>query len=82
MKASDTVMSQEEINAMDWTGDVGHLCSAVAKAQAEISFKAGIKEVVDFIEGESEIHNVHEAGCLCLCIYLLAWKAKLKDWGL
>jgi len=43
----------------------------VAKAQAEISFKAGIKEVVGYIGDYTKpFPNQRE------------WKAKLKEWGI
>jgi len=49
MEAKDTVMSEEQIK-MAWYSQLGHVAGdkAIAQAQAEISFKAGIKEVVEW----------------------------------
>ena len=47
----------------------------VAKAQAEISFKAGIKEVVEWITNREKYYtNPHLK-------YDNEWQSKLKDWG-
>lgn len=45
----------------------------ICLAQAEISFKAGIKEVVEFIKGEGVHWLVGEE---------IKWRAKLKEWGI
>lgn len=43
--------------------------------QAEISFKAGIKEAVGWVETTRRIRqNI-------LCLNLEQWQAKLKEWG-
>jgi len=52
----------------------------IAQAQAEISFKAGMKEVVEFIQKDE--------ACFCNSYYMRwkitldDWRAKLKEWGL
>ena len=49
----------------------------------EISFKAGIKEVVDYFFYEAGL--VRLMGCMTMagCISLLPnWQAKLKEWGI
>ncbi|KKL98076.1 hypothetical protein LCGC14_1828030 [marine sediment metagenome] len=49
----------------------------VAKIQAEISFKAGIREVVEWVDkhsvgitSDNELKNI------------TCWQAKLKEWGI
>ena len=68
MNAKDTVMTLGQLNEIpDW--DSLEL-TPVLKAQAEISFKAGIKEVVDWMmENYPEVCDSH-------------LEAKLKDWGI
>ncbi len=76
MKAEDTVLKDEEIQEI-WEAWLPlppalptfqeHLCGL----QAEISFKAGIKEVVDWVE--------KYGFSFCPIRY---WQAKLKEWGI
>ena len=81
MKTKDTVMSPYKLNKIldDVIEKVGYADDdlielKIAKAQAEISFKAGMKEVVGWINsnmwwlaGDSLTEK---------------WQAKLKEWGL
>lgn len=94
MKASDTVMSAEQISVSlsqsNLTDEVFQEHEVVAKAQAEISFKAGIKEVVEWIEKEygyfiddrlckiiiDDIGYFSEVGSI------KKWQSKLKSWGI
>jgi hypothetical protein len=84
MEAKDTVMGADHI------GDIGHCeydknslmvirginIKTIVEEQAEISFKAGIKEVVDWIWFNPQLtkhqnwQNYPE------------WQAKLKEWGI
>jgi len=58
-----------------------------ARRQAEISFKAGIKEVVEWID-ENGIEGVEETGegfnldKPQLVVDKKPWQAKLKEWGI
>lgn len=52
----DTVMSNSQISALIWTENgtpidtnLSHVAKTIAQAQAEISFKAGIREMVEWI---------------------------------
>ena len=77
MKAKDTAMSEEEIwdiikKYNPW-GIEQRL--VVAEHQAEISFKAGIKEVVDWLR----TNLPDEYGSI---VGWSVWQAKLKDWGI
>ncbi len=85
MKAKDTVMKKEQAREIVSVGDqiedilqvpIDKL-AAVCKAQAEISFKAGIKEVVEWIKasGDASLYNQHGD-------YTDDWQAKLKEWGI
>lgn len=68
MEAKDTVMGRKQL----WGYvDVDHMVSA----QAEISFKAGIEEVVEWI-------NLNRIGGYNICIKVgfEEWQAKLKEW--
>jgi len=85
MKAKDTVMNSEQIVKATWINPnypkdspVERLSTpqevGIAQAQAEISFKAGIKEVVEFVEAE---------GVMCQYLDMLnRWQAKLKEWNI
>lgn len=57
--------------------DYGYLCDlACGKRTAWLNYQAGQQSVMEWIEsGNSEIHNVPEAGCACVCIYLTGWQA-------
>ena len=65
MKARDTVMNFmriEEIDAKNATSNFTDALVDVAREQAEISFKAGVKEVVDWIEqNSSNEETAHES---------------------
>ena len=83
MKASDTVMPFSQIEAIDLKNAESNFTDAlydVAREQAEISFKSGIKEVVEFINKEMlPYHGLDE--------YITVgwdekWQSKLKEWGI
>lgn len=79
MKAKDTVMKygvMEDLckepdgsNNLFYTHDLH-----IAEAQAEISFKAGIREVVEWIN--------ENGGLFCASYQKGKWQAKLKEWGI
>ena len=73
MKAKDTVMSTEQI------GSIMQPCVSptaqgvfLAQKQAEISFKAGINEVVEFLKADYYYDTLN--------LYIKGWQAKLKEW--
>ena len=76
----DTVMSDEDLQSIEEL-ELYHFKSkklekAIAQAQAEISFKAGIKEMAEWIK---------ERDCgdkSCVVIAIDDWQAKLKEWGI
>jgi len=78
MEAKDTVMTIPQLQHLwgneNWqyiTSTMTDFFEVVAEAQAELSFKAGIKEVVDYIGDYTKpFPNQRE------------WKAKLKEWGI
>jgi len=81
MKAEDTVMNEAEIvkeaskdsTYCQLSVDIGNWA---AKKQAEISFKAGIKEVIEWIENNAHYSVVKDG-------YTLDetdWQFKLKEW--
>lgn len=84
MKAKDTVMNDEQIKDAlrceiskpvewfeGWLIDFETELREIAIAQAEISFKAGIKEVVEWIKSKAiEIIGIPQE----------EWQAKLKEW--
>ena len=75
MEAKDTVIKyhckhQVTAGSIKWHMIDGY--NMGAKAQAEISFKAGIKEVFDFFHENSAGIMMNEH----------ALEAKLKEWGL
>ena len=100
MEAKDTVMNPIKLSETiqyfpDWDLGRGNqfieeLCAYIAKAQAEISFKAGRKEVVEFIDNliigiedcKFEERLDGDKGCIVLDMNENQWRAKLKEWGL
>ena len=79
MEAKDTVMSDKEMT------QAAHDCwlttltypKFVAVKQAEISFNAGIKEVVDWITSQENLLLV-----MGNCVGWNVLQSKLKEWGL
>ncbi len=53
------------------------LITALTEAQAEISFKAGMKEVVEWVKASGDASLYTQQG-----EYTDEWQAKLKEWGL
>lgn len=84
MEAKDTVMSDEQIYTVGkpyadgefWVVDYDR---GIAKAQAELSFKVGIKQVVEWVErnSESDGENPQEFSVFPEMV----WQAQKKDWG-
>lgn len=98
MKAEDTVMTGKEIDRVVNTfsqmagyNDARTIEQVVAETQAEISFKAGIKEIVDFIasqarrSGADKYYNADGTmqlrAIFCPIIFTDEWQSKLKEWG-
>ena len=100
MKAKDTVMNVEEMDdyrkAADYlmgvalsSGD-GFLLRAIKTLMdnREIPFRAGIKEVVDWVKENGQIRtwaDFGEFGQGIISKYCLSeegWQAKLKEWGI
>ncbi len=95
MIGKDTVMSFKRLQEIDLKNASSNFTDAlydVAREQAEISFKLGIKEVVDWIQ---QLAREHEAirqfhpdrsitlkGAFKPIIFDDEWQAKLKEWGL
>ena len=72
----DTVMSDEDLQSIEEL-ELYHFKSkklekAIAQAQAEISFKAGIKEVVEWLVDNDFVDELPWD----------TWSAKLKEWGI
>ncbi len=83
MEAKDTVI-RYQVNHQVVTGsNEWHMIDGYnlgAEAQAEISFKAGIKEVVDWMK-ENPVRPMfltHENAQ----DYKAKWESQLKEWGL
>ena len=75
MKARDTVMNfmrMEEIDAKNATSNFTDALVDVAREQAEMSFKAGIKEVLDAIHYEPNANAFY--------VNPDEWQSKLKEW--
>ncbi len=88
MKAQDTVMGKQEqldkllergIVATLLVGELG--CEALIKTQAEISFRAGIKEVVEWVRYEGN-QNAHLSMTRDILIKHPDLQTKLKEWGI
>ena len=92
MKAKDTVMSDEQVRAncywalKEWEIREGGLETVKMnlKAQAEISFKAGIREVLEFIPLQEYLKQSELIEDVPIWIGL-NWEetqAQLKEWGI
>lgn len=99
MEAKDTVMKTiEELKPYHsigkyTVGDVGaEILIAedvwdipkLLKAQAEISFKAGMREVVELVNEYALAKNYLDGRLVIgdIVIYEAFWQAKLKEWGI
>lgn len=99
MEAKDTVMTMEQRSKVvmgrvrpAWADDhnprvISHnVEDALFEAQAEISFKEGIKEVVERIDNTGLIEHtdspLHETGATILDCPACCWYAYKKKWGL
>lgn len=92
MKACGTIMTKDQIEEVKYLEIKdnpeyrGFLSSerrevedkAIARRQAEISFKAGIKEVVEWLKS----YKRDEISCDTWLIPNDAWQFKLKEWGI
>jgi len=86
MEAKDTVIDRFRIAKLidqilvDYPSAGGlYLSYKVAEEQAEISFKAGIREVVEWVEANLQYPTRGEGLVL---ERNMEWQAKLKEWGL
>ena len=80
MEAKDTVMNFKQMNLLRST-------PAVAEAQAEITFKAGMQEVVEWIKGhilrcETERGIAYIQDIILFRFTKEEWQAFLKERGL
>ena len=92
MDWKDTVIKTEEHSESIWcphcSGEFGieTYIETTREEQAEISFKAGVKEVVDWIEKNSEEYQDSDPGCHYYVIFkqieISIWQDKLKEWGI
>lgn len=90
MEAKDTVMTKPQIKKALWDSGcptpVGALpwIPEVLLTQAEISFKVGIREVVEFLKAqELELKDKKGRGVWKTNLYdLYGLEAKLKEWGI
>jgi len=80
MEAKDTVMGKTQRDNLFYQG-IGTL-EGVCQMQAEISFKAGRKEVVDWLNQDSNTLEIEVGGGISRVIDRYTWQAKLKEWGI
>jgi len=85
MEAKDTVMSDEErkkfLPINDGYSYYKGYGEAISQAQAEISFKAGIREVVEWLQKTSDNLDYNNTISL-FAVGMGEWEAKLKEWGI
>ena len=72
MGAEDTVMNEEQLREL--ARKEAMLPSVVAKAQAKISFEAGIQVVVDWCQAREHYESN--------LTWTEEWQAQLKKWGI
>ena len=86
MGAKDTVMNDEQIEQL-YSAELPYDMlyedmKRILKAQAEISFKAGIQEVVEWIKQYSLIDPTDPTQYKSFRMNHSDWQAKLKEWGI
>jgi len=85
MEAKDTVIKFQcshkvKIGSKEWHNIEGY--NLGAQTQAEISFKAGVKKVVEWIEAQRiSGFTIIEGVGVGIPISEEKWQAKLKEWG-
>lgn len=79
MNWQDTVMGEKELQKGYCEGayDVEYLI----KRQAEISFEAGIRVVVEAVNTLTNVPACRYKNAY-ICLYKKMWQAKLKEWGI
>lgn len=84
MEAKDTVMSGDQQGYYWNENRYGIQCDTqgLLKAQAEISFKAGMKEVVEWITQENERDLFEGDAKVALWVRRKQWQVKKKEWGI
>ena len=89
MKAEDTVMTKEMCSDIIWGWLSGKLSGGITteamfERQAQISFKAGIKEVVELLMTTVDYECEDENGSPTISFWFSPedWETKLKDWGI
>lgn len=75
MKAKDTVMNPQEMAQTIIGREDLPMGKAIAEEQAEVSFKAGVKEVVRWLEQNFE-------PTVPMTLDYRKWHTKLKEWGI
>lgn len=86
MNAKDTVIATENTlhRFLVWDEGGGYTSESVADIllrQAEVSFKAGIREVIEWINGPCLEHK-EGLGLASRMECPKCWKAKLKEWSI
>lgn len=74
MEAKDTVISLGKAD------NDSLMMEQILLAQAEISFKAGIREVVELIGNDAFEHNDSMYGHAVEDCFACRWELKLKEW--
>lgn len=90
MEAKETVLTMKQLSelnsAMPSTAKYGEVFEFIAEKQAEISFKAGRQEVVEWVKANADLERGDRDVGLCFEDYLFFdykdWQGKLKDWGI
>ena len=84
MEAKDTVMHLDGLQKAILAHADLPMGEAIAVEQAEISFKAGIREVVEWIQKEGIWAQVPFKGKrkeeTMWCLFPEEWQAQLKEW--
>ena len=76
MEAKDTVMKPQELIRREDIAETNTDIEASLHRQAEISFPAGIKEVVAWVNSK-DLKDPYYMGIK----FDVEWQSKLKEWG-
>jgi hypothetical protein len=80
MESKDTVMTKDGIIILSYMNPemIEGILQNILEKQAEVSFKAGIKEVVEWIKHQNPSYPFS----FSLEIKEHQWYSKLKEWGI
>ena len=81
MEAKETLLTRKQISQALKVTAMGYT-QTICEAQAEISFKAGMKKVVEYLNIDFSHMGLIEGVPAWIPIDWQGWQAFLKEWGI